>query len=105
MLATGVGATADIDLQFAHQRIGILLNGLRQSRSQIHRFGERQIATVSSGTRDHVVDFVCAGIRQSDEAERLVNALQISSRDPRQHHILVDAKAQHAIAALARDVG
>jgi hypothetical protein len=78
---------------------------LGQGRAKIHRFGQRQVATIGAGASGNIVDLLGARARQIDRFQSRVDPWQLTKRDEAQHQILVDCNAQQPIPGVSRNRG
>ena len=108
MLAAGVEAAADLDLQVLHRRIKLAVAGrnpLAQFRGQAAGRRNAELAGVRSRTGGDVAQGGGAGLRQADRRQVGVEAGQIGLADPAQHDVLFNRGARQTAVVAPGDVG
>ena len=105
MLATGVGAAADVDGQLADIGIGFLDQGLAEGVAQIHGLSQRQIAGIGTGAGHDVVDAIGSRAGEADGLQLGVQALQISQRHEGEQEILRHREPQESVPEFLSSIG
>ena len=108
VLATGIKAAADLDVQVLHgsvKRVADLTQAGDQLGGQAARGRDAQLAGVGAGAGGDVDDGAGAGRAQARPCQRGIQRGQVSLADPAQHDVLLNGGAQGLVGEAAGDVG
>src|SRR5579872_154577 len=100
VLAASIRAATDFDGELADIGIVILAHNIGESGAEVHRFREREIATVSARAGDDVVNLMRARCGQIQHPERGIDPLQIRDRNEREHQVLIHGDPQQTVASV-----
>src|SRR5262249_7252500 len=105
MLAAGVGAAANVDLQAADERVVVFASVFGEGGAEVHGLGQRQVAAIGAGAGDGIADFIGAVAGQADFFEGGVNALERAYGHVGERHVLSHGHADETVGGPFGEIG